>query len=50
MPHGFLNFDAPNGMKLAKKCVKDAAGLIYQSFINSNNKSFIIWKLLWKAS
>jgi len=25
MPHGFLNYDAPSGMKEAKVCVQDAA-------------------------
>lgn len=24
MPHGFLNFDVPNGMKEAAVCVNDA--------------------------
>jgi hormone-sensitive lipase len=28
MPHGFLNYDAPNGMKEAKVCVEDAAGIL----------------------
>ncbi len=28
MPHGFLNYDVPNGMKEAKICVEDASKLI----------------------
>ncbi len=28
MPHGFLNYDIPNGMKEAKKCIKHGAEMI----------------------
>ncbi|EAR83697.2 hypothetical protein TTHERM_00827140 (macronuclear) [Tetrahymena thermophila SB210] len=28
MPHGYLNYDAPGGMKYAKKCVDDAANAL----------------------
>ncbi|KAL4469424.1 hypothetical protein ABPG74_004677 [Tetrahymena malaccensis] len=28
MPHGFLNYDAPSGMKEAKQCVQDAADFL----------------------
>lgn len=28
MPHGFLNYDAPSGMKEAKVCVKDAGDML----------------------
>ena len=30
LPHGFLNYDAPNGMKEAKICVKDAANFLME--------------------
>lgn len=33
MPHGFLSYDAPQGMSEAKKCVEDAANCI-QELIN----------------
>lgn len=30
MPHGYLNYDAPGGMKYAKKCVDDACKSIQE--------------------
>ncbi|EGR32534.1 hypothetical protein IMG5_079040, partial [Ichthyophthirius multifiliis] len=36
MPHGFLNYDSPNGMKEAKQCVQDAY-LILEELINYSN-------------
>jgi hormone-sensitive lipase len=28
LPHGFLNYDAPQGMKEARTCVDDAANYL----------------------
>lgn len=31
-PHGFLNFDVPQGMKEAKETVRDAAAILLELF------------------
>lgn len=28
LPHGFLNYDVPQGLKVARKCVDDAANIL----------------------
>lgn len=33
-PHGFLNFDVPNGMKEAKETVRDAAAMLLELLEN----------------
>ncbi len=30
MPHGYLNYDVPGGMKYAATCVDDACNFIYE--------------------
>lgn len=56
MPHGFLNYDAPSGMKEAKICVRDASDFLKEllssswfiysaltsSLMNENNNNWFI--------